>query len=406
MAVESKRRIPFTIFLGSILLAFFVDVRAINWALIYGGWVQTDGLMNMLYPITVAFVVIAIWGQYIQSGKMYVKPVTIFQTLYLLMFYWLTQSLIGQPYITFLMFGVTTLCAFIIPQVLKVDVPTFLMATMAFPSFAIFRIDQVFVSTVDWDIILPMDTTYAFLVPVVANAVYVACYFKKEKSRINKILTLIFSIINMLFFLRMLMYGSRSPILCVFALLVWLYISNFKESTWHINRKRLSWILMTIFICLIVAIPLLTLVEQTLSSWGIEINALTKLLKLSAEGDLSNGRSGINAVTLAAIVERPFLGWGLDRFDANTGLQYPHNFILQTLYDGGALLFCILFIPIITHLKKLIKHQTRNQFAYVTALFFSSVPGALFSQDLWAIPALWVCFGAIVKPYIYTRIIK
>lgn len=399
--------IPLSVILASFLLAFFIDVRAINWAIVYG-WLGglSAGLMNLLYPFCVSLIVIVILFQQFSFKRFRIKKISVFLVFYLLFFYYFTDSLIGPPSITFLMFGVTTICAFLIPQVLTIHVPLFLKATMALPFFAILKVDQVFASTVDWDMSLSMDTSYAFIIPIIANIVYLFKYFYFEEGFFPRFFTLIFSIINLKFFLIILQFGSRGPLVCVVFLFVWFYISEFRNGILRINCKKTIIALLSVILFFSFALVLLTVAEEYLRSFDIEINALTKILSLAENGDVSNGRGDINIVTIRGILESPIWGWGLDRFDANTLLQYPHNFILQTLYDGGIVLFVILNFPIIFYMKRKFHKQDVDNYSYLSSMFFASVPGALFSQDLWAIPILWVCFGSMISTSVYSTNFK
>lgn len=397
-----KDDIPFTVVIESVLLAFFIDIRAINWTLVYG-FSFSEGLMNLLYPACVGLILVIFPFQKSLSKTGKFNKTSIFLVIYLLFYYFFTSIIIGEPHIPMLMFGVTTISAFILPQLVTIHVPLFLKTTMALPFLAILRLDSVFASIVDWDMQLSMDTSYAFLIPIIANIVYLAKYFRSEIGIIPRALTIIFSAINLTFLLLMLQFGSRGPLVCVVSLIVWLYLCEFPNGMLTINYKRLKVVFTVIIVFLIFGIALLSYFDTLLKSMNFEISAISKILSLNEAGDISNGRRRINGITLSGIWNSPLFGWGLDRFDANTGLGYPHNFILQTLYDGGIWLFCILYIPIIRSFKNLIRHQDIHQFAYISALFFASVPGALFSQNLWAIPALWACFGTIMSTSIYSK---
>ena len=400
MKLFIKDKVPFPVAVASLLLAFFVDIRAVNWTLVYG-YSFNEGLMNLLYPICIVFVVFACIMQRFQPQMRRTNKESFFLILYLLSYYFFTETFIGSPKIPLVMFGVSTVFAFLLPQVICVSVPLFLKATMVLPFFAIFHLDSVFVSIVDWDRQLSMDTTYAFLIPVVANIVYLAMFFKEERFMMRCV-SLFFSMINFVFFMLMLRYGSRGPLVCVALLLVWLYIFDRKESIVVINRKKLFIALLILCGIVVFGITLLSFLDSFLKSRNFEVGAIQKILSLHAGGDISNGRSDINTITIARILDRPLFGWGLDRYDANTGLEYPHNFLLQTMYDGGLLLFFVLYIPIVKSLKKIIRNLDVYNYSYLSAVFFASVPGALFSQNLWAIPVLWVCFGAIISMSVYS----
>ena len=70
-----------------------------------------------------------------------------------------------------------------------------------------------------------------------------------------------------------------------------------------------------------------------------------KMNKMIALNDISNGREPVYEAAIAGIKNAPLLGNGIEAFPAYTAYSYPHNFILQLVYEGG-ILFCV--IPVIT----------------------------------------------------------
>lgn len=57
-------------------------------------------------------------------------------------------------------------------------------------------------------------------------------------------------------------------------------------------------------------------------------------------------------------------------------------------------------------MKRKFHKQDVDNYSYLSSMFFASVPGALFSQDLWAIPILWVCFGSMISTSVYSTNFK
>jgi O-antigen ligase len=125
---------------------------------------------------------------------------------------------------------------------------------------------------------------------------------------------------------------------------------------------------------------------------------------MNNENDVTSGRDVIFKLTTLAISQNPLLGYGIDQFENNTGIVYPHNFILQLLYDGGLVLTFLVIFPVIRGIVKLFKTCSYNEFIVFVALFFASVPGGLLSGDLWTMVTLWVFFGAVFsKQFVYHR---
>lgn len=98
-------------------------------------------------------------------------------------------------------------------------------------------------------------------------------------------------------------------------------------------------------------------------------------------------------------------GHGISTFAANTGMAYPHNFLLQLLYDGGFLLFCPVAIPLVWYAVGTLRRCNRSTWMLFLLLFCSAVIRALFSADLWKQELLWFSFGILLtgKPMVLRR---
>lgn len=391
MKLDSK-----IILVQSLLVAFFADIRCINWGLTQGGFVG-EGIMALLYISIVGLIVISVM---FSKTKMRdnLRSYSVFLPLYLIVYYVLTNVFVAQPVISVPFFLIFTITAFLIPHITRVDAKIMLKAMMIFPFFSIFRLQSIFASTLSWKMSLPMDVSYGYLVPLVANVVYIAFYFKNEK-KISKVATILFSLINLVFFIQILLFGSRGPLLCIFLLIGVLFCIKFdQQNRVKLNNRRIRISLIIAVFLAIFFIPILTLLNSWLANWDIEVDAISKVIRLQTEqGDFSNGRRDLNNLTWNGIYNSPIFGHGLDQYDNNyPGESYPHNFILQILYDGGIWL-ALIMSPIFIRTVKYFKNRTYGEYSIFLTLFFASVPGALFSQDLWNIPILWMLFGFVIS---------
>lgn len=382
------------VIIQSLLVAFFGDIRCINWGLTQGGFVG-EGVMSLLYIVVVAFILLtSIFS--LKHVKSNLSKYSIFLPLYLIFYYALTYIFIVPPVVSVSFFMIFTIAAFLIPHVTRVDAKLMLKAMIIFPAFAILRMDSVFASVVTWATRLPMDVSYGYLVPIAANIVFLEYYFKKE-SLINKIIMLLFSIINLIFLLQIILYGSRGPMLCIVLLICFLWCVNHNlYQGVVVNKARVRFIFMAGIFIVLCFIPLLSYLDNLLAGWGVEIDAISKMLYLQeADGDISNGRNSLNQLAWNGICESPLWGNGLDQFDNKyPGESYPHNFLLQIFYDGGVILGMVL-LPIFMNIRRFFKNASQQELAVFSTFFFASVPGALFSQDLWCIPILWMFFGLV-----------
>ena len=80
----------------------------------------------------------------------------------------------------------------------------------------------------------------------------------------------------------------------------------------------------------------------------------------------------------------------------NLGFVYPHNFLLQLLYDGGILLTIPVIYLVVGGILNWYKFCSEDEFTVISALLLMSVPGALFSGNLWENNRLWLSFAALI----------
>lgn len=380
----------------SLLVAFFVDIKCINWILSYGFFSgESYSFMDILYPATVFLIFfISLFGN--RRKKRY-SFAAIFLIIYLVLFYFITQLFVGVPRVSIPFFLVFTLCSIFIPQISVIDGRLFSKAIMFFPFFGIFRTHQVFLMSFQYvQAGIVMETSYSFLPPIIANIVYLFIYYKQE-TRTDKLITIILTIINSYYFLQLFTFGSRGPLFAVISVIIFLYIVKPNIRGVKINYRKLSTVTL-ITVPLIMSIGYLFVkISDIFSDFGIESYAINKIIALNSEGDVSNGRNSLLALSFDGFLDSPLLGNGLDQFYKNTGNFYPHNFIVQTLYDGGLVLFFVLLIPIINGIRKFYKTCMIDGYSAISILLFIFVPYAMFSQDMWEISGLWVFFGAVLS---------
>lgn len=396
-------KIPLIVTLHTIFVALFCDIKSINYALTYGGFVG-EGIMAILYPIVVSIIfIVALMRGMLNFKNSY--PYALFLILYLLCFYGITTNFIGESYVSIQFFFIFVVCAFLIPQISTVNTKLLIKLIMCFPFFAVFRLNEIFSITNIWLNEISMDASYSFLLPIVANLVYLRFKFKGE-TKIEKFITLIFSIINGIILGYILLFGSRGPILCILSLLLfWYFCEHTGERGIKIRTKKIFYFVICFMIVLSFGQILISGIVNFLDSYGITITALNKMTSLGDDGDFSNGRSDLYTLAFKGFIDSPIIGNGLDRFGINyPGSSYPHNFILQALYDGGLLLVIVLIFPLLYRLFSFFKRCSFDEYVVFSMLFFASVPGALFSQDLWSNCVLWLSFGLLFTKRIeYTK---
>ena len=400
---NQKQRIDAKI--TSILLALFADTKIINLFVLEAKPTLEGSFMTAMYAIVVVgLFYMGLIRQKKSFGQLSFSHIAV--CIICVLWYFATLALVGEPSVSVSFFGIFMVASFIIPGLIRIDLKTFLMALFIMPSVGIFYLNQIFISSVAEEGILSMGISYCLLIPVLANLVYLRYFFLSE-SRLIQLIILPFTAINIYYLVQMTMFGSRGPLFCIILLIAAFLIFKVNDdSKISINRRRLSLLIIGAFIVFICFSQLLQLINDFLSDYSISLNAVDKFLIMEENGDMSNGRKGISKVAWEGIWNSPIIGHGISQFERNTGIIYPHNFIIQMLYDGGLVLTLVVFVPIFKSLKRKIRIINKHDFICLMLLFFSSVPGALFSGDLWQSNILWLFSGFVLsKSTIYENTI-
>ena len=323
-----------------------------------------------------------------------VPGICIIIELMILIYLVFTVQFIGEPLTPVSVILVFSLVSFLLPHFCEIDTRLFLKTMMLLSIPAVFRINDIFFKMIFAEDALSTGYSYSFMKPVVISIVYLRFYFKDERTA-EKILTFIAFAINMVFAGFLVAFGSRAPVVAILLLLCGIYFiqENEKKNTVTIKKNRLLITIVSICLVLIFFIPILQYLQNILKADGISLNFIDKFLDMNDRDNITSDRDEIYKYTIQGIKEQPLFGYGIDQFFNNTGRAYPHNFFLQMLYDCGCFIAALLFIPQIINFIKKIRFYKFDEFVLIMALFFASVPGALFSNDLWANNVLWVFFG-------------
>ncbi|MBO4805955.1 MAG: O-antigen ligase family protein [Paludibacteraceae bacterium] len=399
MSVEQTLKPPFSwsIFLASVSLAFFVDVKALNYIIRAVTQNLEGGFMSMLYIGISSVILLVSFFLQKHSFKSLFNYVG-FLFLILICAYFYTNKNIGPVSVSFNLFAVFTLMAFVTPSLLEYDARIVLKTAMLLPIIGLFFSSRIFVVEFSSVGTVDMAVCYAFLVPIVANFIYCVVYYKQEKG-FGKKLTIICTIVNLFYLAQMIKFGSRGPFLCVVSLFLFFWLVKKGEG------DGLSFSRWKVIIAFLLIIFLSLFLEETmrvLSSFfhemGIKLNVIDKFVRKADEsGDITNGRVFVTEMAWYHIVKKPFVGHGIDQFPNVTGIVYPHNFLLQLLFDGGILLFSIVIFPVVSKFVKWKKSCSYQEYVLLPFFFFISVPGALVSSNMWKLETLWLFFGLVLS---------
>ena len=393
--VSIDRKIPFLVIVQSFLVGFFLDIKCLNYILGAYGFDENSNIMTLLYMVVIILILSIGFFQQVFSFNRFDKS-AILLLLYLFLLFFISDTFLKEPYTSPTQFFVFTICAFIIPFVSCVDCRLLIKSVMLYPVIGITKISQIFIFVNEWNEWISMGRSYAFIIPGIASLLYLRFYLKQDKI-FQRILYIILCIINGIYLLQVFQFGSRGPIICVVFLLLFLFCFYHSDS-YHIiiSKKRAALIFISISLLLLTFGLFLDVLQDFLKDIGFSSHAVDKFVKLTEEGDISHGRDETVEIAINGIMDHLLIGNGFDQFLANTGIVYPHNFVLQILYDGGLIFFCVFFIPVFRNIRRKYYNCSVNDFVLFSFLFFGGVFGALFSEDLWKHALLWFFVGFIL----------
>lgn len=384
-----------TIF-ASLFLALFADIKTLNLIVIAAYPSFSGAFMTAMYAVVVIGLLLI--GLFLQR-RSFLKLRKSHWGICILCILWyiMTSVFIASPSVSIQFFGIFMIATFLIPGIIRIDVRTFLIALIVLPSMGVLYLDRIFYGEIIETGVVSMGTCYALLIPVLGDLVYLRFYYKKESIWI-KIIMLFFAAINLFYLVQMAMFGSRGPILCAVLLIMSFFVIQIGDNKRILIRKRRVLIIIIGLIFLISSFATILQSLQTFfSTFDISLNVVDKFLRLDDAGDVTNGRESLSTMAWKGIMESPLWGNGISQFNNNTGEGYPHNFILQMLYDGGIILTLAIMAPISRSLIRKLKTVSENEFVCLMLLFFASVPGALFSGDFWNASTLWMFFGFVLS---------
>jgi hypothetical protein len=240
---------------------------------------------------------------------------------------------------------------------------------------------------------IDMGLSYALL-PVVIAAIIHFIYYRKSAN----IFIWIGYIFNAYCLFLLIFAGSRGVLVSILFFFWFLSLNKFvykKGSSEFINHRKL-WFLFSSFLIIISLIlfeNIIVIVHESLSSLGIEIAFVEKnYYLLQSAGDISNNRMILYGQALEGIANSPVWGNGIGSFQYYTGVAYPHNIILELLYEGGLILATpIILILLIGMLKVLTgKIKSKDEYLYVVLLIASSMPRLMVSASFWSIQIFWL----------------
>ena len=200
--------------------------------------------------------------------------------------------------------------------------------------------------------------------------------------------------------IRVVMVANRGALLTILfgAFIVFIYSFN-SDGTMKTLRSKSLFILLLSAIAVWAIISNLSVVLQWVEdicqkTFNFVPSTIIKMQRYIEFDDISNGRNEINEILYKAIAESPLWGHGMCTFSHYTNGQYsfPHNFILQYLFEGG-ILFAV--APVYFALRSLIStilgtEKDKSRYIMMAMLTCQCFPKLLISSDAWRGTAVWM----------------
>lgn len=245
---------------------------------------------------------------------------------------------------------------------------------------------------------LAMGTSFALIPGFMAGVIHFF-FFRRKGKPFDKFCY----IVDVIFLFLLIIRGNRNMVLTTLITVFCLYLKGWGSNK---KRKKITFKLLLVFILVIIIFvnfySLLEWVDNVLKTFDIEARFIQKTIQMRDRGDVTNGRAKIMSYTWQEIKKSPIWGHGVSTIYHNSGnrIIYPHNFLLQLLYDGGILLA----IPTLYILWKTIhyafKGENRAASAFLLYLLLICIPKMSLSSDLWKNHAFWIMLIHTLQYYI------
>lgn len=235
-----------------------------------------------------------------------------------------------------------------------------------------------------------MSTSYDILPISIAGSVYII-YFGKDSKLFDKLL-FILSIVFVFSLIRMSYRGALLSL--AISLLTAFYFRKPSET----YKRRLQIIALGLLLILVIANIeyILEIMSGILQRINVRVAFIDKTLYLLKTDTIGHGRLEIWLLAFRGFLSSPLWGNGMATFQYYTGYPFPHNYLLEFLFDGGVLLFVPLAIIFGYAIKKLIGSAwtgDRYQFAFTMMTGSISLVRGFFSAESWRIILLWLFIG-------------
>lgn len=228
--------------------------------------------------------------------------------------------------------------------------------------------------------------TLRFIIALLFSLIYI-----KYNIKANKLLFTASLIFYIIFYS---LYASRGAVLAIVVFVI---------SALYIRLSHLSLAIKINFLILVIFSlaffePLISFIQSTLSTFGIDIYAIDKLMRMMSESDVSNGRNDIINQGLTMGFDSPILGNGIASYEIKYNRGWVHNIFVQLFLEGGILLFLPFGYYIIYSIKYILSTDNpNNERLFLALLLAGGLIELLFSSYLWRSQVFWLYIGYTIR---------
>lgn len=370
---------------GSLLIALIIMSKMLN--ILVGTFVPSS------FP-TGATILGLIWIFFLLYALKYYDDFNVIilcLSLFVITFFLISIALVdgdhtSELFVNFIEYGLLGLlagnCKFSVRKILEIfAISTFICFV---PTIIVFRNSIASINSIS------MPISYHFFPMFAATILHMFFYHQKKY-----LLSYVFSIGCIIFIL---LKGTRGIAVSFIALVFLIFFIKSKRLN---NSKFAKYFICILAILTIVVIAsnietLIVYADNLLSRAGINIKLLQDSIDtIQTKNDITDGRTYLYSLAFSGFLKSPIFGNGIGSFNNITPLaQYPHNGILQLMFEGGLLLSLPIIMVLIISTFLFLKCENNLDYRIIFAfLFCAAFIPSLFSDEIWLYQSLWFLIG-------------
>ncbi|MFB9861017.1 O-antigen ligase family protein [Salinicoccus siamensis] len=392
---QKKDSVPNNIKLNSFLLALVLTIPYLN--LIFSSFasIQSPGLLFGVLTILIYAISL------IRSRKYEVPIMLVLCSMVIFIFFLVSyisasyDGVVKATVLSFLYYGFFS----ILVSLKSLSIKHTLIYIIILSIIGIIDLNTLINSARTTSGTISMSYSYAFLPSICATIIFLIYYLKE-----SNLIILIGCAFNIYLLWLVVTDGSRGALLAIAFLIVLLITNRYKKGHHKVNKWIIYILLIGILYLIVDFNNFIRSLYHFTHNYGFSLNIIDKTYSKSLEGDALNNREYIYGLAVEGIKQSPIIGHGIGSFEIKYG-GYPHNLLLQLLYEGGIILTTVVLGPILYGFIWLYKKKTNNFNISMLIILLSSIgiPRLLFSANVWSRESFWLLFGLVIAHVIAKR---